>query len=191
MHIPSQLSIGLKEWQVVCRALETGRQIMLLRKGGIYESAGEFELEHRSFVLFPAFLHQKAEMLKPAERGGVQSVSAEPARVTIASVACVTDIVPVGSRTQIDMLDDQHLWSEALIDMRFNYRPEHPLYVLLLRVWNLAEPVTIENTLEYAGCKSWVKLNAPIHCGEMHPALDDDGYAAQRGKILDVLKPGS
>jgi hypothetical protein len=52
------LSIALKEWATLCRALETGRQIILLRKGGIYESAGEFEVEHRRFLLFPTYLHQ-------------------------------------------------------------------------------------------------------------------------------------
>jgi len=45
---------------VVCSALEAGRQIILLRKGGIYESAGEFEIEHRQFLFFPTFLHQNA-----------------------------------------------------------------------------------------------------------------------------------
>ena len=48
--IPPSLSFALKEWAAVCQALSTGRQIVLLRKGGIHEAAGEFELDHRQFV---------------------------------------------------------------------------------------------------------------------------------------------
>jgi len=72
------LKIALKEWAVVCRALERGRQILLLRKGGIYEAAGEFELEHRRFLLFPTYLHQKIEMLKTGERDGFEARQHEP-----------------------------------------------------------------------------------------------------------------
>jgi hypothetical protein len=66
--IDGPLNIGLKEWAAVCTALETGRQMVLLRKGGIYESAGEFEIEHRRFFLFPSYLHQKPDQIKPTDR---------------------------------------------------------------------------------------------------------------------------
>ena len=36
---------ALKEWAVVARALGSGRQTLLLRKGGIHERRGEFEVE--------------------------------------------------------------------------------------------------------------------------------------------------
>ena len=62
--LPPALNIALKEWDTVCRALAAGRQILLLRKGGIYESAGGFEIENRQFLLFPTFLHQNPQMLK-------------------------------------------------------------------------------------------------------------------------------
>ena len=52
MALPDRLRVALKEWAPVCSALETGRQIILLRKGGIHESGGEFEVENRQFVLF-------------------------------------------------------------------------------------------------------------------------------------------
>src|SRR6476469_947176 len=58
MALPNPLAIALKEWATVCHALETGRQMLLLRKGGIYEAAGEFELENPQFLLFPTYLHQ-------------------------------------------------------------------------------------------------------------------------------------
>ena len=81
MAWPTSLSIGLKEWAAVSKALATGRQVVLLRKGGIHEAAGEFEVDHRQFLLFPTYLHQNLAMLKPADREGFESSGAEPAEV--------------------------------------------------------------------------------------------------------------
>src|SRR4051794_34649044 len=150
------LSVALKEWHTVCLALASGRQIILLRKGGISEQAGECHVEHRRFVLFPTFLHQNKNMLKPEALGDYQPLAAEPAQVTIELAAEVTDVLQLANRVQMDALDEEHIWAAPLIDMRFNYRPQNPLYLMILRACRLAQPVTIENSPAYAGCKSWV-----------------------------------
>ena len=184
-----EIRVALKEWATVCRALEEGRQILLLRKGGIHEAAGEFELEHRRFLLFPTYLHQNAKMLKTAERKGLATMTAEPATIRLSAMGEVTDIVPVVSRAVMDSLDDWHIWTPPLIDMRFNYRPENPLYVLLVRVSRLPEPVTIENTPAYAGCKSWVPLESGVSTAGMLTVLDEARYQSVRRGILDRLSP--
>ena len=153
--LPPTLSVALKEWSVVCRALESGRQMILLRKGGIVEAIGGFELEHRQFLLFPTYLHQNAEMLKPEVWGDMPVATSEPDQITIQSAAEVTDIIRLTDRSQMDALEAEHIWTVPLIDMRFNYRPKNPLYLLLLRSYLLPTAVTIPNTPEYAGCKSW------------------------------------
>src|SRR5215207_3926636 len=145
MALPSSLPIALKEWATVCHALETGRQVLLLRKGGIYESAGEFELENRQFLLFPTYLHQNLNMLKPSEHAGFEPRSAEPSQIRISAAGEVTDIVQLKSRAQMDALDAEHVWTAPLIDMRFNYKPQNPLYVMLVRAYRLPQPVTVEN----------------------------------------------
>jgi hypothetical protein len=187
MALPSNLKVGLKEWATVCGALGDGRQIILLRKGGIYESAGEFEIEHRTFALFPTFLHQNAEMLKESERGGLSSVSAEPQKIQISLAGEITDIIPMKSREVMDRLDDQHVWSSKLIDMRFNYRPENPLYLLILRAFRLREAVTIVNTPAYAGCKSWVPLEEGIDARDAAPVISDVEFSGKRETILSRL----
>ena len=177
----------MKEWAVVCRALETGRQVILLRKGGIRESGGEFELEHRQFLFFPTYLHQNLAMLKPAEHAGFEAHASEPDEVTISAAGVVTDILQLDSREQMDALDAEHVWTPPLIDMRFNYRPDNPLYLLLVRAYRLARPTTIANTPAYAGCKSWVPLTQPIETGDAQPVLDEAHYDARRKSILDRL----
>ena len=184
MALPNELKIALKEWATVCAALGDGRQIILLRKGGIYESGGEFEIEHRQFVLFPTYLHQKAEMLKESEQAKLATVSAEPAKIDIWLAGEITDIVQVSSRTVMDGLENEHIWAKPLIDMRFNYRPENPLYLLLVRAYLLPKLVTIQNTPAYAGCKSWVPLERGIGTENSTPVLDDAEYARRREGIM-------
>ena len=41
---------ALKEWAIVCKALEEGRQVLLLRKGGIMEYRQGFEVKHEQFL---------------------------------------------------------------------------------------------------------------------------------------------
>jgi hypothetical protein len=190
MAWPSSLQVGLKEWATVCHALEGGRQALLLRKGGIYESAGEFELENREFLLFPTFLHQNAKMLKPDAQGTLEVRAAEPEQVRISAAGVVTDIIQLRSRAQMDALDDEHVWAPPLIDMRFGYRPDNPLYLLLVRAYLLRQPLSIENTVAYAGCKSWVPLDQPIETGDVLPVLDDVKYDFKRQGILDRLAGG-
>jgi hypothetical protein len=187
MALPNSLKIALKEWATVCHALETGRQMLLLRKGGIYEAAGEFELENPQFLLFPTYLHQNLAMLKPGDQTGFEPRSSEPQQIRISAAGEVTDIVQLKARAQMDALDAEHVWTPPLIDMRFNYKPQNPLYLMLVRAYRLAEPVTVENTPEYAGCKSWVPLEETIDTTAATPAIDDSAYEAKRASILKTL----
>ena len=59
------LRIAFKEWAAVCRALAVGRQAIILRKGGIAETGGQFEPEHTRFWLYPTYVHQQQGGLKP------------------------------------------------------------------------------------------------------------------------------
>src|SRR5271155_1082114 len=111
MQNASPLNIALKEWATVCSALGAGRQIILLRKGGIYESSGEFEIEHRQFVFFPTYLHQNAAMLKESEHAALEPVAAEPEKIEISLAGEITDILPVTDRMAMNALAGQHIWS--------------------------------------------------------------------------------
>jgi hypothetical protein len=187
MAWPISLQVALKEWSTVCRAFETGRQMLLLRKGGISESAGEFQVEHREFLLFPTFLHQNLNMLKPTDQGDYTPHDEEPGEVAISCAGVVADIIQLKSREQMNKIDDEHIWTAPLLDMRFNYRPDNPLYLLLIRAYRLHAPVTIANTPAYAGCKSWVPLELPIEIGDALPVMDDVKFEMRRKSILDRI----
>jgi len=187
MAWPTSLSIALKEWATVCSALETGRQMILLRKGGIYESAGEFEVENPEFLLFPTYLHQNLKMLKADSHRGFEPRTAEPEQIRLSAAGSVTDIIQLVSREQMDAIDEEHIWTAPLLDMRFNYKPRNPLFLLLVRAYSLHEPLTITNTPAYAGCKSWVPLEQAVATGDALPVLDDVLYEFRRKGILEKL----
>ena len=56
---------------------------------------------------------------------------------------------------------------------------------MFVRGYRLNEPVTIDNTPAYAGCKSWVPLDEAVATGDAVPAIDDEAYAARRAGMLE------
>ena len=162
----STLGWALKEWDIVCGALLAGEQALLLRKGGILEAENQFVLEHAQFFLFPTFIHQDPAGTKPQWRAKIQMVRAEPERITLAGWAEAVEVFEVPDRKRMDELSGCHIWDKALLDMRFGYRPEKPLFLVVVRAHRLAAPVVIENTLAYAGCKSWVPLEEAVDVRE-------------------------
>ncbi len=176
----AMLNIALKEWSIVCDLMMEGRLSLLLRKGGIHEDRGpgEFRLEHPHFGLFPSWAHQKPQMVKEPFRRRVQ-VMEEPANITVAAIGQAERIWEVPSRTAFDRLDDLHCWTPEQIDMRFNYKPDHPLYLVAVRCALLPQPKTVVNDWSYGGCKSWVPLKPQdaIDPTGATPALDDETFA--------------
>jgi len=112
--------------------------------------------------------------------------ASEPEEITLAYAGEIVDILQLKSREQMDRLDEQHLWTPPLIDMRFNYKPKNPLYLLTVRAYRLERPVTIHNTPEYAGCKSWVPLEKAIEF-TASPVLDDAVFEKSRQRVLNAL----
>ena len=53
------MASGFKEWQVVCDALASGRQAIILRKGGIHEGRAGFSFAEENFFLFPNRFHNQ------------------------------------------------------------------------------------------------------------------------------------
>lgn len=184
------LDTGLKEWAVVCDLLLAGRFCLLLRKGGIHEDRGPgvFTLEYPRFVLFPAWSHQQPDMLKAECRAGVVPGD-EPAEITLRGCAVAARIWQVTSREAFDQLDDLHPWSPAQIDMRFNYKPERPLYLLALRAARLREPRTIRNHAQYTGCRSWVPLREgdQVDDAGAMPTMDDATFDSVIARVERTL----
>lgn len=183
------LQHALKEWAVICRALAEGKQSILLRKGGIAETSGRFDVEHTRFWLFPTFVHQQREggealgWLQEEEQS-----RPEPGKVRLSHWAEVTGIYRVHDLLPALMLAHLHYWSDQAVEKRFAYR-EPGVDVLAVRVYRAPETHVIADTAAYQGCKSWVELDEALPTSGSTPVLDDKQYHDLRWNLDTLLRP--
>jgi len=193
--LPTTLSTSLKEWAVAVRALREGRQVLLLRKGGIREAEGEFTVEARDVLLFPTFEHQMEQpgTIQPCyESWRADEEKRRPAEglVRIEAWARITDILLVRDFDALFRFPSQHIYSDALLKYRMENEPHKPLYGLFLRCYNLPAPVTVPMEPDYYGCRSWISLAEPVALAGATPALSDHTYA-ERVRVTRRLLTGN
>ncbi|MFC5700605.1 DUF1802 family protein [Cohnella faecalis] len=185
-------SIGLKEWAVAVKALEEGRQIIVLRKGGISEETRDFRLESPAFFLFPTFEHQRAELVKEDERAVVASTQEEAARhpgfFKLTSYAEVAEEIEVTDSATLSKLDELHIWTHDYAEERLKWKKTKPLHVLLLRVYKLEEPIELPMREEYNGCKSWTAFSDELPGRAQTPVLEDEEFAEKVSAVQEALK---
>ncbi|GAB1539527.1 DUF1802 family protein [Scytonema sp. NUACC21] len=184
---------ALKEWAVAIDALESGKTIMLLRKGGIHERGGSFQVAHKQVLLYPTYEHQQPVLLKPEYASLVIPVTSgwHPDTVRIGSWAEITDIYPVSEESIVKALEPFHIWSESFVSDRLKWKPRVPLYVLLLRVYKLPQAREIPYRSEYGGCKSWIDLVESISRHGAEPVLSDLEYNELVTEISSIVMPQS
>lgn len=183
------MNLALKEWASVIRALESGTQILLFRKGGISETSGDFRMEHDEFLLYPTYEHQNPEMVKPEHRHLVAETQSERTghMVRITSFARVGKVFLLHDRKEADALRALHIWDEPYVDLRFDYKPDRPLYVVLLRVFRLREPIGFVEKTEYVGCRSWVPLEESADPAGAVPVLADEEFRTRVETVQRAL----
>jgi hypothetical protein len=181
---------AFKEWAFVCEAMKAGRQIVLIRKGGIREEEGVFQVNDPEFFLMPTYEHQNPDLLQGpfvAELEAMRRTPFDPRSVTIDAYAVVDTIRTCDDEDLLRELAGEHVWNEKYLQMRLNFNPYDPLYVLILRVYRLPDATTLPMRPEYGGCKSWVTLERPLSTDGAIPALLDDEFQARRTKLLAIL----
>jgi hypothetical protein len=78
------------------------------------------------------------------------------------------------------------VWTREYAAKRFNWKPRHPLHVLLLRTYRIPRPVTIRVVEDYLGCKSWVDVERELPF-EGTAVVSDDEFAAIQADIESRL----
>jgi hypothetical protein len=180
---------ALKEWAIAVDALEQGKTILLLRKGGIREEGNRFKVAYDRVLLYPTFEHQQPDLLKPEYAEKVKPVESgwHPETIRISAWAEITDIFQVSEAETVASLLPYHIWNERLASDRLKWKPRQPLYLLLLRAYKLAQIHTISYRQEYGGCKSWIDLAEPISLAGASPVLDDVFYTQLVEKIRRIV----
>ena len=158
--------LALKEWSIICKALEDGNQTILLRKGGILEYKKGFEIRQKSFLLFPTLEHQTEEYLQSKYLQtydlllrGNKSEGIQNKTNTLWVLARIEAIQEFHDHEMLPELEKYHIWNEKYVNMRMNYNPKKPMNALLLRAYKLPQPISIDVNPEWAGCKSWIDID--------------------------------
>ncbi|MDQ3838715.1 MAG: DUF1802 family protein [Thermoproteota archaeon] len=163
----TKITAALKEWAIVCKALEEGRQVLLLRKGGIMEYREGFQVKHNSFLLYPTYEHQSIESIQPDfahELTAMLQEERDKNKVRITSYARAIAVKQIEDVSLLSQLQKYHIWNESYVQVRVKYNPKKPMQVVLLRVYRLQDPIEVEMNSEWFGCRSWLDI-------QMFPSL--------------------
>ena len=181
-------NIAFKEWAVVCAALNAGRQMLILRKGGIDEGRDGFRVKHREFWLLPTRFHQDASQLKLDARPLWDEVQGRqfPGKFLIDSYAVVEAVFELHDMSALDRLAGEHILSAETVQQRFEYR--HPgLFVLAVRTFRVPRAYEVPDSSYIAGCKSWVELRQPLSTDGAAPALKNEIFSQRLNRVNELI----
>lgn len=198
--------LALKEWSIICKALEDGNQTILLRKGGILEYKKGFEIRQKSFLLFPTLEHQAEEYLQSKYlqtydlllRGNKSEYIQNKAN-TVLVQARIEAIQEFHDHEMLPKLEKYHIWNEKYVNMRMNYNPKKPMNALLLRIYKLPQPISIDVKPEWAGCKSWIDIDiaekygnqfgsVPKMFAQSEPVIKDKEFQGIFENFMEIWK---
>jgi hypothetical protein len=186
--MPRSSRSALKEWAAIESALATGRLTLLVRKGGIYEKRGGFEVEHRDFWIFPTGWHQNESELTPAFLEHLDDTPRfQPDEIALRVHCEVVDALRMERLDAVRRLGDLQPFTDHTLRSRFQYRDRPYLHVLIVRARVLSRPHVIANTPAYEGCVSWVELEGEVSAEDAVPVLSDEQFAEARAEILRRL----
>lgn len=187
---------AFKEWSLVCDALGTGQQSVILRKGGIHEGSGGFSFSHDQFALFPTLFHEQEKHLRsPARDTAHQEPPPEyqpGEEVRINYWSQLISVWHLGKWETIEALEPHHIWSRPTIRERFDWSKSSGdppgIKMALVRVYRLGKPWIIEYRRSHGGCRSWLELpEMPRAAWEnRNPALDDKAFSALRQEVEEI-----
>ncbi len=181
---------ALKEWAAVVMALESGIQILVLRKGGVREEG--FSADNDTFFFYPTGFHQTGDKLKPAHRHLLQEArdaiaAAGESKVRIRSLGRMIQSFEIHSPYKMAALADEYVYTVDEMNKRYEFRPGDSLTALVVRVYRLADPVEIPVKTKYGGCVSWVHLDENIPTANACPVLSDECFQERLKTVRSLL----
>ncbi|MGH9134473.1 MAG: DUF1802 family protein [Ilumatobacteraceae bacterium] len=188
-------ALAFKEWAVIVRALLEGEQIIDVRKGGLHEHGRHFGVRAPRVWLYPTAEHQRPDLLKGAYRHTIDLSTASPVGepIPIEGWADVVGVATVADPDHLAEIDSKTIWTHAYAESRLKWKRRDPLWVLALRAFRLADPITVPWRDEYGGCTSWVDLtDLPDDPAALpsEPALSDVAFKSRLAGVAGELPVG-
>jgi hypothetical protein len=188
--VPSTMP-ALKEWAVHIRALASGEQIVILRKGGIAEETRHFSVQSERFYLYPTYEHQKATLIREPYQSWIElQPESGTALVTITLYAEVVEYLLIHDESTLAQLAPYHIGTAKFAEERLHWKRQQPLHALVLRVYKLRTPLEVDVRAEYAGCKSWLELpfKRPDEEQFADPVYDDESFVRRLSELKEQMR---
>jgi hypothetical protein len=178
------MTTAFKEWALICEALGSGRQSVILRKGGIAEGRAGFAFQHEEFFLFPTWFHEQLERTTLPPETPVPAALEDEIEIAYAATVEWTRLVT--DLTVVNRLRDLHVWRDEIVEERFRYDETPGLHVAFVRVFRLEPPQRLRMEKKYGGCRSWVELPA-LDGSALVSVLSDEEHARRRIELNRIL----
>ncbi len=178
-------TVAFKEWAVVVDQLGSGRQALILRKGGIAEGRSGFTFKKQAFFLFPTGFHQQKEGTVLGEE--VTWAAPSEDLVQLQYYAIVQQLWEIRKWDKVAALRPFHCWSDEVLRERFAYDQENLLSAAFVRVYSLEKPWILPNEKKYGGCRSWVTLAGSPPTVSKRPVMDESTFQAMQTAVKAVL----
>jgi len=183
------MAIAFKEWALVCEALGSGQQSVILRKGGIAEGKDGFGFEHEEFYLFPTWFHGQIDKIR---RGDVCLPDQAPEKITVSYSAIIEWSGRIRDKEAVYRLRELHVLDDSVIDERFVYDTRTGslggigIHVAFVRVYRLEPPAGLAMEKSFGGCRSWIEL-PQILPAAMVSVLSDEEHCRRRDTFKRLL----
>lgn len=151
-----------KEWSKVVQALGTGKQQIILRKGGIIEENNAFSVKEKEFLLLPTLYHQQNQYIKESwlkEVGDEDIYYKNPHQVWVNFQAIVQEVKQITSWEELQKVHNLHVWKELVVKERYERWQTHEVTLLKVTVTTLEQPILLDLLPEHGGCKSWIEVD--------------------------------
>lgn len=189
--LPPFCQTALKEWASVIAAMERGDQMVLIRKGGLIEPAGGFQVVAPQFLLYPTFEHQTGSFIRPSFRRDFdEAMARKPTDGHLHLQLCgvVEHSAEIRDPACVKRLEPFHIYHDAFLAQRLKWQPEQPLVLVVVRAFRLASPERLPLVDRYAGCKSWVELDRPVALQGAQPVLDVQTFDERLQRIQTIVE---
>ena len=185
------MSTTFKEWQVICDALASGRQSVILRKGGIHEGREGFSFAHKSFYLFPTKFHAQSDHVREGSfLPDSEWKEGDPFEITHHAEALFA--VTLTDWEKVEALRPYHIYTDETLKDRFDWEGKGmasgSIHVALVRISELQKPIPLVYSKRLGGCRSWVEV-AEIHDSPtttLDPVIEDQKFGQLQSEIREI-----
>jgi len=189
------MNVAFKEWAIICDTLGSGKQSLILRKGGIHEGKKGFRFEHEKFALFPTRFHEQEQSVRvDTKEAVIPKTEYEIGEIVpIQYWAKIDSIWNLSQWKSIEALNEFHIWDEQLILDRYHWgqtKDDPPsISAALVRAFRFEDILKVPYEKKYGGCRSWVNLPMLTEDQETKsvPILNDIEFGELKKSIVNIL----